>query len=759
VRPWYVWCITALALLTLLFTAGRLLVVWNGAGTGVTIDPRTRRVLSVRPGGALDAAGVRAGDLLPESPLLAAGGRVRRYLMLRWGRLPYERPLRLLVQRGGRMLIVNVLPRRPPGPVRLVWALLGALHVCWCILAMVVLWQHPRDQRAVLLSLVLLGAQSLFVPMAPRPLILAVTLHLFLAFPSPLGGAARRRALWAIYVPAVVVGLITAGPAQLRFAPVSDALCLVYAAIGCWVCWRQLQAGDGQRAAARTLLAAAVSVFAATVLAAMEPAWPGSEWLLPLSLLPAAIFGLAVADLLFRLHALDVRLFLRQSAQYALARWALTVLFTAPVLILTFRLGRMSAGEHASAGSLLPYASWVLAVVLLGGFRGRLLAALDRRFFRDEYRAQAVLAGMGRALSDAATQEAILRTAGAALDHAFHAGRVWLAPPAEGLRAVVGGRNPPQSGVEGAEVAVPLRRGEQDFGYLALGRKQSGLPYTSEDRRLLDAVAAQLAIALDGARLRQALLEQQRRELEMRSRGLLEGAEDERRRLAADLHDHVLPDLRHIAGEAERVREQTSGSVNGLGEELERLEETTRAAMDGVREVMEALRPSALDVLGFTDALESVLRQSAARACPPLVAGFRRRGPDPSLTPEQSLALFRILQEAINNVVAHARASQVSMEITTEGTELTIRLADDGVGAADRGGWRDGETESRREGEMERRSEEETERRSEEETERRSEGRGMVNMRYRAQLIGATVQWLPNDGRGSVVEVRLPLEA
>jgi signal transduction histidine kinase len=245
-----------------------------------------------------------------------------------------------------------------------------------------------------------------------------------------------------------------------------------------------------------------------------------------------------------------------------------------------------------------------------------------------------------------------------------------------------------------------------------------------EDRQLLNAVAAQLAVALDNARLHAALLGRERRELALRARALLDGAEEERRRLAADLHDHVLPDLRHIAGEAERLRRLAEGPGDGLAAGLAGLEAATRAAMGGAREVMEALRPSALDILGFSAALESTLRRSAARATPPLTAIFRREGPEPVLTPDQSLALFRIGQEAINNAVTHAGATTLTLEMTTTEPELHLRLADDGRGICFEP----------------------------------APGRGIANMRHRAELIGATIAWQPYHGGGTVVEVRFPLE-
>src|SRR5262249_61279624 len=101
----------------------------------------------------------------------------------------------------------------------------------WGRLARPTLGQPPRDRRPFLLSLVLLGAQSLFVPDTPRPLVLALTLHLFLAFPTPMPFLDRPRHLWTIYLPAAVAGFLAAlDPAHQRL--LSDLLCLAYPGMG-----------------------------------------------------------------------------------------------------------------------------------------------------------------------------------------------------------------------------------------------------------------------------------------------------------------------------------------------------------------------------------------------------------------------------------------------------------------------------------------------------------------------------------------------
>jgi signal transduction histidine kinase len=254
---------------------------------------------------------------------------------------------------------------------------------------------------------------------------------------------------------------------------------------------------------------------------------------------------------------------------------------------------------------------------------------------------------------------------------------------------------------------------------LHLGPKESNQPYSSEERALLEAAAGQAAMEMENLRLSAALLSRQREELTARTAGVLSGAEEERRRLAADLHDQVLPELRQIAGEAARLRE----GADGLAPDLKRLEGEVRGAMDSVREVMEALRPSALDMLGLGDALEGYLRKAAARRVPPLAVSVRRSGPEPTLTPEQSLALYRIVQEGINNVVKHSGAARAGLEIACQDGTLSLVLWDDGCGLpveADAGC-----------------------------------GHGLGNIRYRADLIGAQVAWTCPPEGGTRLEVTL----
>jgi signal transduction histidine kinase len=203
-------------------------------------------------------------------------------------------------------------------------------------------------------------------------------------------------------------------------------------------------------------------------------------------------------------------------------------------------------------------------------------------------------------------------------------------------------------------------------------------------------------------------------------------AENERRLLAAELHDQLLCDLREISLIVRQLQ-MTAGELlvpGAFHENLERIIEGLNGAADGARRVMEDLRPSILDSFGIYPALEGRLRRAAQSSDPAFSPRmlFRVNEEELGLNEEELLALYRILQEGITNVSKHARALNVELSSFRRESSLVVRLADDGVGPV---GILNKQT-----------------------------GRGIDNMRFRARLIRADIQWLPNKPRGTIVEIR-----
>jgi signal transduction histidine kinase len=207
-------------------------------------------------------------------------------------------------------------------------------------------------------------------------------------------------------------------------------------------------------------------------------------------------------------------------------------------------------------------------------------------------------------------------------------------------------------------------------------------------------------------------------------------AEGERKLLAADLHDQTLFDLRELAQLARRLSDKLRDSpLSEVRAGLVQLTEGIEAAMDEVRRAMESLSPSALDTLGLLPAIENCLERASASCEKPFATRFSAFGREEQipLSEIEQLLVYRIIQEAFNNIAKHAGARSVEVLIVQTGANLFIRVTDDGDGMIASGDLR--------------------------------RARGLENMRYRARLIGAQLTWLrATGGRGTVVEMRVPLK-
>jgi signal transduction histidine kinase len=202
--------------------------------------------------------------------------------------------------------------------------------------------------------------------------------------------------------------------------------------------------------------------------------------------------------------------------------------------------------------------------------------------------------------------------------------------------------------------------------------------------------------------------------------------EVERRMLAADLHDQVLNDMKRLRKKFEAYAKDRTDEQKA---EIDQILATT---MVEIREVMDSLCPSALEHLGLTAALEDCARKAGEKG------GFKARCKSKvedadveklSLV-EQSL-LYRLVQEALTNVIKHAEAKTVRINTERDGESLLVTVSDDGRGMP--------------------------------EGKANEESRGLRYMRQRADLIGATISFragdlVANSGNpGTVVEIRVDL--
>ena len=204
---------------------------------------------------------------------------------------------------------------------------------------------------------------------------------------------------------------------------------------------------------------------------------------------------------------------------------------------------------------------------------------------------------------------------------------------------------------------------------------------------------------------------------------LLEGAEEERRRIAMDIHDQTLCDLSGI------LRGLQSLAPEGeLRDEVCTLEEDLLRAIANLRQLMDNLHPQTLDILGLGAALESHLERHLGKGDMPEYHLYISPDIDEvGLTRLQKLTLYRIAVEAVHNVIKHARSSRYEVNLDVCGDHVVLSIEDNGIGF-------DLEQVAMR------------------------AGRGLNNIRERARTIGAQVRWSSSRfSSGTRFELTLPV--
>ena len=158
------------------------------------------------------------------------------------------------------------------------------------------------------------------------------------------------------------------------------------------------------------------------------------------------------------------------------------------------------------------------------------------------------------------------------------------------------------------------------------------------------------------------------------SNAALTAQEEERARVARDLHDQVNQSLTGVLLRLEATRSEAPPQLAGEIEETSRL---AHQAMDELLTVARQLRPSALDDLGLRAAIAGLTEQLDL---PGLSASFTCEDDPSGLDPDLQLVIYRVSQEAIGNAVRHSGASRIDVNLSRKGDRFELVVADDGSG-------------------------------------------------------------------------------
>lgn len=215
-------------------------------------------------------------------------------------------------------------------------------------------------------------------------------------------------------------------------------------------------------------------------------------------------------------------------------------------------------------------------------------------------------------------------------------------------------------------------------------------------------------------------LNQRKKDLQQLAGRLLSVQEEERRRLARELHDDLAQRLAVLAIEAGKVRSE--GCSDEAAEMLQDVQDALISISEDVHRISRQLHPSIIEDLGLEQALSSETHNFSRLEKIPVKLEYDIGSLDPSL--DIAVSLFRITQESLRNIQKHAHAKSVSIQLVRENSSLLLTIKDDGRGF-------------------------------EPDIVRNMPGLGLKSMRERIRLINGSISYISLPGQGTTVQVRV----
>jgi signal transduction histidine kinase len=222
---------------------------------------------------------------------------------------------------------------------------------------------------------------------------------------------------------------------------------------------------------------------------------------------------------------------------------------------------------------------------------------------------------------------------------------------------------------------------------------------------------------------------------EERIRGLLQRLisvqEDERRRIARDLHDQVGQEVAALSLKIDALSKLLVRNPHAVPDAVDELRQITARLDEELDFVAWQLRPASLDDFGLVVSLDNYVREWSKRFG--LAADFHSQGlEDSRLAPPVETNLYRIAQEALNNVHKHAHASRAGVILERRDDEVVLVVEDDGLGFEPAEQATTAEPES---------------------------GLGLLGIRERAAVVGGTLEIESHPGKGTSLFVRVPMRS
>ena len=423
-------------------------------------------------------------------------------------------------------------------------------------------------------------------------------------------------------------------------------------------------------------------------------------------------FPVALGVAVLRYGLFDVQVIVRRS----LVLGAVTAVLALLYALVVAGLGRLGVLPPAAA----PFLGAVAVALLFGPVRSRARTLVSRSFFGDRDDPVEVLQALGARLAATGSSDTVLPALVETLARTLH-----LSYAAVRLRGGVGAQVT-YGERSGAALVVPVVLGGEQVGELELDPGPAREPFGDDDARLVGALARQLGVVSQNLLLENRLRDSLQRVVTAR--------EEERRRLRRDLHDGLGPTLAANGLQLRVAADLVGSDPDRARRLLADLADANREAVAGLRRLVDGLRPPVLDRLGLVGAVEAAAEGFATDdglritvvAGVAGVGGQRVPGGASGigvLPAAVEVAAYRVVVEALTNVVRHAGARSATVRLERVGGDLLVEVEDDGVGLPV--GY--------------------------------TAGVGIAAVRERALELGGDASVTPGPAGGTVVRARLPV--
>ena len=680
---------TLLALIVPFLTGYEIIDQFRTPAIDFTIDWQTGVIRHIPAQSSANISGFMPGDIIRA---------VNGIPYTEWGNFPLGIS-RFEIQRGEQdKLFQTITLELPVFPlIKRNWpSLLSAVLVALCYWGSSIWLLVRRFQRKEIRILFVAGqaiAISLLAPMANLHLRLEVwpihvsvaalylsaplILHHYLTFPVAIGNVHQRRGilipLYALWLVAIG-GWLWGGFWGRQFGTIYTVVIIIAALLVMgYVYLRRATPADRRRLrliVLGALLAGIPAIFFYLLPDILQLPRRLPLWVVgPFTVIAPVSYPYAI----LRHNLFGIDRLLNRTLVYIILSLGILALYIGPYLLIY----RWLQGDPLFE-NLLVVGLALLIGVSFDWTRTRVQRLVDRLFYGGWYDypgvVETISSPLARCIEREQLTEVLTRQTPALMQ--LQEGDLWIGSP---------GEMPPQS-MNPAHLEWDLSFQGERRGRWMVAPRRDGEDFTEGDRRILKTIASQAETALGNVLLIETL-RRQLADIRQIQHQLLRSREDERARLARDLHDGPLQvlvgmnlQLGMLLSSPASSASLPTGEGQGLKEPIQSMRHEVRTLLADLRQVCTELRPPMLDTLGLGAALRALADEWSAQTGLethldlPEDASLRR------LPGEAAVNLYRVAQEALSNVARHAAARRVTLNLAWETGRLEMTLCDDGKG-------------------------------------------------------------------------------